>query len=299
MKSSTRARLELLATAALFSTGGAGIKATAMTSWQMASWRGLVAACAIAAMTRAARGAWSRRTVLVSLAYAGATVSYVLANKLTTAANAVFLQSTAPFYLLLLGPWLLREPLVRRDLVFMAFIAVGMACMLGGAQAASATAPDPFLGNLVAVFSGVCWALTVLGLRWMGREGGGRASSQTAVVGGNLLAFLIALPLSLQGPTPSRHDVVIVLLLGAFQVALAYLFLTQGVTRVRALEASLLLFMEPVLNPVWAYLFHGEIPGRLPLLGCAVILVGSIWNTAQASLGARRLPKDPVDPAPV
>src|SRR6185436_18210309 len=106
-----RARLLLIAAAALFSTGGAAIKATSLTGWQVASFRSAVAAAALAAFLPGARRRWTWGTVAVGAAYAATMVLFVLSNKLTTAANTIFLQSTAPLYLLLLGPWLLHEPI--------------------------------------------------------------------------------------------------------------------------------------------------------------------------------------------
>ena len=115
-----KSRLQLLATALLFSTGGAAIKACGLDSWQVASLRSGIAAAFVLAVVPAARRGWNRKTLAVGACYAATMVLFVTANKLTTAANAIFLQATAPLYILLLGPWLLREPLKRRDLVCMA-----------------------------------------------------------------------------------------------------------------------------------------------------------------------------------
>src|SRR5258706_12178150 len=110
-----RARLAILAAAILFSTGGAAIKATQLTGWQVASFRSAVAAIAVLLMLREARRGFSRLAALVAAGYAATMVLFVLANKLTTAASTIFLQSTAPIYLVLLGPWILNEPVRRRD----------------------------------------------------------------------------------------------------------------------------------------------------------------------------------------
>src|SRR4029079_18136017 len=122
-----RARLQLAAAAMLFSTGGAAIKAAEFTGWQSSSCRSGVAALAILLLTPAARRGWSGRAVLVGFAYAACLTLFVLANRLTTAANTIYLQSTAPLYLLLLSPWLLKEPIRRQDLGFMAAVGVGLA----------------------------------------------------------------------------------------------------------------------------------------------------------------------------
>jgi drug/metabolite transporter (DMT)-like permease len=256
----------------LFSTGGAAIKAAEFTGWQTASFRSGVAAIAILLMTPAARRGWSVRAVLVGFAYAACLTLFVLANRLTTAANTIFLQSTAPLYLLFLSPWLLKEPIRRQDLGFMAAVGLGLALFFVSAEAPIATAPDPVRGNLLALVSGFFWAVTVCGLRWLGAGNGEHGSPVAAVVSGNLTAFLVALPMALPLGSHGPVDWAVVIYLGVFQIALAYVLVTSALRHIPALEASLILLIEPVLNPVWAWLFQGERPGPWALLGGAVIL---------------------------
>ena len=272
-RSQASARLALIAAAALFSTGGAAIKATSLTGWQVASFRSAVAALALAAFLPGARRRWTWETLAVGVAYATTMVLFVLANKLTTAANTIFLQSTAPLYLLLLGPWLLREPIRRRDLALLAAMGTGLALVIAGRETVSATAPDPRTGNVLALASGVCWAFTMLGLRRLSRDVPPHAPSPAAgaMVAGNLLACLVTLPMALPvGWTPK--DALLIAYLGLFQIGLAYAFVGIGLRRVGALEAALLLLVEPVLNPLFAWAVHGERPGGLTLAGGVVIL---------------------------
>jgi drug/metabolite transporter, DME family len=256
----------------LFSTGGAAIKAAEFTGWQTASFRSGVAAVAILLMTPAARRGWSARAVLVGFAYAACLTLFVLANRLTTAANTIFLQSTAPLYLLFLSPWLLKEPIRRQDLGFMAAVGLGLALFFVSAEAPIATAPDPVRGNLLALVSGFFWAVTVCGLRWLGAGNGEHGSPVAAVVSGNVTAFLVALPMALPLGSHGPVDWAVVIYLGVFQIALAYVLVTSALRHIPALEASLILLIEPVLNPVWAWLFQGERPGPWALLGGAIIL---------------------------
>lgn len=264
-------RLELLAAAVLFSTGGAAIKAAAFSGWQVACFRSAVAAVALFLLLKPARTNWSWRALAVGCAYASTMVLFVLANKLTTAANAIFLQDTAPLYLLLIGPWLLREPIRRSDLVFMAVLAAGVVLVFAGEQSPQRTAPDPSRGNLVALASGIGWAGTIAGLRWIGRH----ASGLTAVVAGNVLACLFCLPQALPVGPAAVADWLVVGYLGIFQIGLAYVFLTRGMRGVPALEASLLLLAEPALSPLWSWWFHSERPANLALAGGALILAGT------------------------
>jgi drug/metabolite transporter, DME family len=270
--------LQLIAAAALFSTGGAAIKATDLSSWQVASFRSGIAALAIMLLVPASRRAWNRRVILVSVAYATTLVLFVLANKLTTAANAIFLQSSAPVYVLLLGPLLLRESIRRQDLIFMSVIGLGLALFFVGTEAPVATAPNPALGNVLGMLSGVSWALTVIGLRWLGSEGEGGGAVATVAVG-NILAFLGCLPFALPviGATPM--DWLTVSYLGVFQIGLAYFCLTRGIRHVTALEASVLLLIEPALNPIWAAIVHGEIPSAWSIGGGTLILGATLLKT--------------------
>jgi drug/metabolite transporter (DMT)-like permease len=279
-------RLKILGAAALFSTGGAAIKAVALTPWQVAGFRSGVAALAILALAPEARRGWTRKTLAVGAAYAATVLLFAIANKLTTSANTIFLQSTAPLYLLLLGPLLLQEPIRRRDLAFLGALVVGMALFFVGVEPATATASDPVLGNLLAAASGVAWALTVAGIRWLGRAppGAGRPANAAAAatVAGNAIAFAVALPFALPVVSSRPVDWALIAFLGVFQIACAYVLLTRAVRSVTALEAVLLLLLEPVLNPIWAWLVHGETPGPWSLAGAAVILVATAANALAA-----------------
>jgi drug/metabolite transporter (DMT)-like permease len=274
-----RARFGILAAAILFSTGGAAIKATHLTGWQVAAFRSAVAAVAVIAILPAARRGFSRLSAIVGVAYAATMILFVLANKLTTAASTIFLQATAPIYLVLLGPWLLKEPIRRREVVFMLSLGAGLALFFVGREAGSATAPDPLKGNVLAALSGVCWAFAVTGLRFMNKSGIHEGGAATAVVLGNVFAFALCLPMALPLASMRPVDAGIVTFLGVFQIGVAYVLLNYGLRHVGALEASLLLLAEPVLNPLWAWLVHGERPSSWTLAGGAIIVAATIGKT--------------------
>lgn len=272
------ARIQLLAAALLFSTGGAAIKAADFSGWQIASFRSGVAALALWLMTPAVRRVWTWQAALVGIAYAGCLVLFALANRLTTAANTIFLQSTAPLYMLILAPWLLKERIRRQDLGFMLAVGLGLALFFVGVQQPAVSAPDPDRGNLLALGSGFCWALAVCGLRWL-TAGEGRGSPQAAVVSGNLTAFLVSLPMALPIGAHSFANWAIIGYLGIFQIALAYVFVTSAIRLIPALEASVILLIEPVLNPVWAWLVQRETPGAWALFGGAIILGATTYKS--------------------
>ena len=276
-------RLAVLAAAILFSTGGAAIKACGLGPWQVTGFRSAVAGVAIAVLLGSGRETWSRRTALTAVAYAVTMILFVAANKLTTAASTIFLQSTAPLYMILFARFVLDERIRPRDLVFLAILAGGLVLLVQDDAPRFTTAPDPARGNLLAALCAVSWALTVGGLRWIERDAPDARASSGALVLGNALAFVACLPFSFPlGPT-TPFDWGLVGWLGLFQVGLAYVCLARGVRRVPGIEASLLLLLEPVLSPLWAWLVHGEAPGRWSLAGGVLILVTTAVKVAADS----------------
>lgn len=283
-------RLCVLGAAALFSTGGAAIKGCDLGGWQVAGFRSGVAALTLALLLPSARRGWSWRTVLVGTSYAATMVLFVLANKLTTAANSIFLQSTAPLYILLLAPLLLRERARAADVAAMAVIATGLGLFFVGVEPVRATAPNPTLGNLLGATTGLTWGLTLMGLRWLERvevpEGVATApgAGLGAVVVGNLIAFGVSLPFAfplttVSGTAAGVVDWLLIGYLGAIQIGLAYVLLTRGFRKVPAFEASLLILIEPTFNPVWAWIVQGETPGRFAIAGGVLILGASVGRT--------------------
>src|SRR6266436_1740379 len=256
-------RSKIVVAAILFSTGGAAIKWCGFDGWQLAAFRAGIALATILTLIPEARRGWSWRTALVGCTYAATTLLYVQANKHTTAASAIFLQSTSPLFILLLAPVLLGEHATRRDIGQMAVMGVGLGLFLLGHDRPSATAPNPVLGNVLAA---IC---AVMGYRWLAARG---QSVAAAAVAGNLtaatIAFIMAQPLVSGRPV----DWAVVVFLGVCQLGIPYLFLARAVPRVRALEVGLFLLIEPVLNPIWAWLVHGETPGPATLAGGALIL---------------------------
>jgi len=270
------ARLQLVLAALCFSTAGAAIKWCAFGPSQIAAIRALVAMLAILVLIPESRHRWSWRVGLVGVGYAVAGLLFVFANKLTTAANTVFLQATNPLFVVALAPWLLKERVQAADLAFMGVLTVGLTLLFVGGQRHFATAPDPAVGNVLAAGSAVAWAFTVTGYRWLARQGGaGHGPIAAAAACGNLIVFLVCVPGALPFAAGRAVDWVIVIYLGVFQLGLAYVFLSRAIARVPALEASLFLLVEPVLSPVWAWLAHGETPGPLAALGGIVILTAT------------------------
>ena len=265
-------RLSILLAALLWSTSGAGFKLCALNGWQMSVGRSLVAAVVLWLLFPDARARPTRALLATGAAYAATVVLFAVANKMTTAANAIFIQDCAPLYVLLLGPWLLGDRPTRRELLAVPLYLGGIALFF-----ADQLSPGQMEGNLVALLSGVAFSLCIIGLRRL-RTGGANA----AMAWGNVMACVVSLPLAAGGPTPTAADVAIVLFLGTV-LGLAYALFARGLKDVPAVEGSLLVLLEPVLNPVWAFLLAGERPGPWAILGGAIVLAATTWQTAQSA----------------
>jgi drug/metabolite transporter (DMT)-like permease len=277
---------QVVGAAILFSTGGAAIKTAAFSALQVASIRSGIAAAMLMLWFRG-RARPSRPAAAVGVVYAATLVLFVAATKSTTAASAIFLQSTAPLYVALLGPLLLGERFRARDAAFLAAVAVGLGLCLAGGVESSATAPDPVTGNVLGAICGLTWALTLMGLRWSERKRPGAALA--AVVAGNLCACAVGVPSLWPMPQAPAAEWATLGYLGVFQIGVAYILLTSAVGELPALHVSLLLLLEPVLNPVWAWLVRGEAPGGWVLVGGAVILAasaGQVMSDARAGPAA-------------
>ena len=179
------------------------------------------------------------RCSATGVVYAATVTLFVLSTKLTTAANAIFLQATAPLYLLLLGPLVLHERFRARDVAFLLGVAAGLVlCVIGQAEPTT-TAPDPVRGNLLAVLCSITWALTLLGLRYIQRDQTQTGAGLSAVTLGNLFASLAAWPFAWPLPAASVVEWSTIVYLGVCQIGVAYVFLTAAMRVLPALEVSL------------------------------------------------------------
>jgi DME family drug/metabolite transporter len=260
----------VLAAALLWSTGGLFIKWTTLSGLELSFGRSLFAAITVALFTRHEGFGINRLTAVASVLYAALLLLFVLATKQTTAANAIFLQYTAPVYLLILEPLVYKEKFRSRDLITVLVCLAGMTLFFVGKLR-----PQDVTGNLLALASGLCFALYVLLLRHAKARTVNRASS---VIYGSLLLVIFTAPAGLAAiPRLTQHDVLVVLYLGIVQIGLAYTLFTVAMARgVRSLDAGIVGYIEPVLNPIWVFLVLGEKPSGWALLGGVIIIVAVV-----------------------
>ncbi len=264
----------------LWSTGGVFIKYTTLDAFSVNAGRSLFAAITVAAFTykKGLRLDWF--TFLSALMYAGTLSCFVYANKNTTAANAIFLQYTAPIYILILSPFVLKEKFRFSDLITVAVCLAGMSLFfLEPQNDANKLATNIFAGNIVALASGVFFGLYILFLRHP------KSLAQNPAVSvfyGNIIIVLLMLPFILSNPPAEvkSNDVFAILFLGILQIGVAYILFTGGVAKgVRSLDASIIGFIEPLLNPIWVFLFIGERPSVWAIFGGAIIIAAVVFHT--------------------
>jgi len=269
----------VLGAAVLWSTGGLFIKWVSLDALGVTMWRSLLAGVVIWLVAKPRlRAPWryNRLAWGIAISYALTLVMFVAATKLTTAANAIFLQYTAPLYLLITGAIFLGERATRVDFVTVGVAFAGMALFFIGKLET-----DAITGNALAAASGVTLAAMFTLLRAPGCTNETRPE---AMVLGNVLLvvglFVVNIGRGSSAPfTPDGSDIVGLVFLGVVQIGFAYLLFGYGVAHVQALEASLIGMLEPVLNPVWVFLFLGETPGWWAVLGGAIIVAAVAART--------------------
>jgi drug/metabolite transporter (DMT)-like permease len=256
-----QAILMLLAAAFLWSIGGMLIKLVEWHPLAIAGMRSAISAVVFLIFLKRPKLTFSPVQIGGAVAYAGTVIFFVVANKMTTAANAILLQYTAPVYIALFGAWLLAERVTWLDWLTIALVLVGMTLFLFDSLGAGR-----LLGDFFALLSAVCFASLVMLLRKQRH-----ASPFESVLLGNILTALIGLPFMF-GSMPSAKSWLGLLLLGVFQLGFSYVLYVRAIRHVTALEATLISFVEPLLNPLWVALTRGEVPSTLALVGGMIVL---------------------------
>ena len=255
--------------AVFFSIGGLFMKLIPWNGLAINSARNVFSVLVLAAFFRIRRHKLViNRTVLIgALAIVGTNILYSLANKLTTAGNTIILQFTAPIWVMVFSSLLLKKKPGRLDLVAAAFVFAGVICFF-----VDSLSSGHLTGDLLALLSGIFYA----GVFMMNaRED---SDSLSSVLIGMVLNVLTGLPFLIrEQPFSAGMDVWgPVLILGIFQLGLAYVFLTEGLVITPPVTASLISGIEPVLNPLLVAVFYGEMLTPLSLVGAAIVFLSVI-----------------------
>ncbi len=273
----------------LWSLGGLFIKMTSVSGYEVNLGRCFFAAITIAILTKFKALKADKFTILAAIFYVGALSFFALANKKTTAANAIFLQYTAPIYILIFAPIILKEKFRLVDLLTVAVCLLGMSLFfIDPVPTAALSSESQFIGNILGLLSGVSLGGYILLLRHPKALKQNPASS---VFYGNIFAIFVMLPFVLPNPSAwTAKDIFAVVVLGVFQIGLAYFLFTYGVANgVRSLDASIIGFIEPILNPIWVFVFLKETPGKWAILGGLVIISAILFHTFLTSKKRRLL----------
>lgn len=250
------------------------------TSWPglaVASGRGAIAAIFLLLTNRGLRFHFSRDQVIGAVGYAACTITFCTATTLTSAANAILLQYTAPVWVALLGAWFLGERATRADWITIVVALAGMALFFKDSLTLGNAG-----GDALAIFSGVCFAAMTIALR---RQKDG--SAVESIILGNGLAFLVGLPWILKSPLLPPAGWAALVTLGVVQLGMSYWLYARAIRHVTALEAVLIPVIEPILNPVWVLLFLHEKPSGWALAGGAIVLA-AVTLRAITSIRSRR-----------
>lgn len=267
----------LVLAASMWSTSGLMIKTISWGPPAILAGRSIFSSLVFLLYLRRIPTKWTRWKLLASASYILTQFLFISATKLTTAANAIFLQYTAPIYIVLLAFWFLRERPSRIDWGSMVIIFCGMFLFFGDHLSTSG-----LFGNILAILSGVTMALMTVALR--AQKDGIPAES---ILLGNLFTAIVGFPFVIR-ESWTITSWLIILYLGVFQIGLSFIFYSTAIKHVPAIEASLISTLEPVLNPVWVFIFLGEAPGEYALLGGLVVLIGVALS---AVVSARSVPE--------
>ena len=273
-----KAILFLILAALLWSTAGVFVKALDWQPLSLLAGRGIFTSILFLLYMRRLPKNVTHWTLLAAGGSIATQFLFVTSTKLTTAANSIFLQYTAPIYVVLLAYWLLREKPSRTDWIAMVTIFLGLILFFG-----DQLSPDGFYGNILAVLSGVTSAIMMVSFRAQKD-----ATPEDSILIASLAIAIFGFP-SILKETQTITNWLSIAYLGIFQIGLAFIFFTKGIKHIPALEANLIGTLEPILNPVWVFLFLGERMGRSALLGGLVVLAGVIVS----AVGSAQIDKEP------
>ena len=274
----------ILITVVLWSTSGVLIKLLPWNALAISGVRSGITALVIWAYLRHPKFTWSGPQVGGAVTLALTQMLFIAATQMTTAANAIFLQYSAPVFVALFGSWYLGERARPSDWLAMGAILAGMALFL-----ADGFTTGGLLGSVMAIISGVTMAWMILFIRKQ-KDG---SPAETALLG-NMLGAVVGLPFAVlaivDGPPLGTQGIYIMLFLGIFQLGIPYILYVQASRVLDAVESTLLLTLEPILNPIWVFLVIGESPSHLAVLGGSIVLATVLFLAFQTAKRRQPIP---------
>lgn len=270
--SRTKAVVYLIFAAILWSTGGLLIKWVDWNPIAIAGIRSGISSIVILSFYIVKYKMPLKRpdkyVLLAALNYAALVMLFVAANKLTTSANAILLQFTAPAWVLVFGATFFKERFSKKDVIVVGVVFIGMLLFFIGDLDSGG-----LLGNFLAVLSGISMALMIISLKKVTLH-----KPIEIIIWGNILTFLLAIPFY-ESVTFTGTNVSGILLLGIFQLGLSYIFFTTAISQVTALEGILIPVIEPLLNPIWVLLGTGEKPTVYAIIGGIIVLAAVLYHS--------------------
>lgn len=287
-KSNFNGVLSLVLCALLWSTGGFLVKLTDWNPFAIAGLRSFIGFVAICLLERRLPLFFVRKPshissdkpispvdvqstfflYLAAICYSLTMILYITANKMTTAANTILLQYTDPIYIILFGPLILGEKNHTSDYVTVVGVIAGMILFF-----ADGLSGGNMVGNILAMISGLTWGFCVIFMRRLRGVG-----SLNAFLIAHIITFLVGLPFIFTSGIPSNLTMLGLILLGVFQIGIPSILYAHGINSVRALTASFVSMIEPLMNPVWVLLFDKEMPSKWTLIGGGIIILFIVLN---------------------
>ncbi len=273
--------IAIILAAILWSTGGLFVKLLPQDAFTILSYRSILAGSVFLLFFGKKLFKMNGRAWLNALFYCLLVLGFVMATKMTTAANAILLQYTGTIYVLLAEPYFFKIKMERVNVITIIACAIGMVILVSGDLESG-----DMLGNLIALASGFLFAALFIGQRLNAPE-----YQAGSIFWGNIMMGLIGLPFLLQSPLPTLPEAAMLVFLGIFQLGLGYLLFTYGLKRVLAIEGALLAMLEPILNPVWVLVFYGEIPSSAAVVGGFIIIFALAARVVWMGRSNRKLRK--------
>lgn len=262
--------------ALLWSSGGLFIKVLSLDAFQISFYRSGIAALTILIVSilrkKNLKFEFDIISILCSITYAFILILFVIATKLTTAANAIFLQFTAPIYLLVLEPIFLKTKFEKKNLIALIFCFAGMILFFFGKLDLS-----NIKGNFFAIGSGISFALFSLFLKWK-KQIHKSQSTIVYIVVGNLIVCLFCLPIIFDKLMVNTSQLLILLYMGIFQIGISYIIFNEGIKYISATESMIIAMLEAILNPIWVFIGIREVPTIYSIIGSIIILLAIIWR---------------------